>query len=168
VSIYQKPIDDLLALINAKNTTTFTAAQIQIKAMRPTTVGESTKNTKVIFEARSTDTTWRGVKSLYYDRLDLANLGKIVSFLPNGRYRAAVNPGLSAASMLAEIRNSVGIQFDMTDIEDTTTVLAENNACNLLLKAKPGSVGWIGEYVLKFATPPNILTAFFSPNLQGF
>lgn len=168
MSIYQKPIDDLIALVNAKNGTTFTAAQLPIKALRPTPAGESTKNTKIMFEALSTDPNWRGTKILYYDRLNLADLGNLPSFLPNGRFRTSINPGLKASALLAEIRNSVGVQFDMTDIEDTTAIADQNNASDLLLKAKPGSLGWVGEFVLKFATPPNISTAFFSSNLQGF
>lgn len=167
MSIYQKSFDDLILAINAKTGTTFLAAQLQATSVRPTKVGESAFNTKIRIDSPSTS-IYRGGKVFYYDRLDLAGFSNFGTFLPSGRYRTAINAGAKVSELLNDLRDSIGVTFDMTDLEDNVTYIDESGGCSVLLKAKPGSVGWIGEFALKFAVPPNIINAFFSPGLVGF
>lgn len=168
MSTYQKSFDDIVSLINAKATLTLTAAQLNVVGVIPTPVGESTYNTKMKVSVISTDPTWRGEKTFYYDRLDLARFGDLLMFLPDSRLRIPANVGVSSYALFNELRDALGVQFETTEIEDTTTYLDGEAGVNLLIKAKPKARGWTGEFIVKFKNPPNISTAFHSTNLLGF
>ena len=168
MSTYQKSFDDIVSLINAKATLMLTASQLNILGMIPTPAGESTYNTKMRVSVISTDPTWRGEKTFYYDRLNLARFGDLLTFLPEGRLRIPANLGVSSYALFSELRDALGVQFETTEIEDTTTYLDSNDGVSLLLKAKPKARGWTGEFIVKFKNPPNIATAFYSTNLIGF
>lgn len=165
MSIYQKSKDDLALAISASMGKVIIASHFNILGIRPTPAGQSERNTKIAIEM-STTSAYTGRKIFYYDRLDLANFAKLRSFPPGGQSRLRVGRDLNAHDILDTIRDALGVNFNVLDIENNTTI-AYPGGTSLLLKAKPESLGWVGEYTLKFKDIPDISEAFYQTSLPG-
>jgi len=120
----------------------------------------SQKNTEV-WVITNSNNPFTGRSKVYYDRLNLADLSNF-TFTKN-----PADPDVSVYTILDIIRNQTGITFTQDDlvdhqVEDTGTVI------QVLLEAKPTSLGFTGSFTLQLKNYPDISTLFTSNALVGF
>lgn len=165
MSIYQTSNDDLALLISAAVGTTVLSTHYTILGITPTPAGESTYNTKIRIKFVS-PSIYSGEKTLYFDRLNLADLSHLHPFT-DGRLKSGAASGLSVYSLFTSLRDGLGINFTTTDLEETFAT-PDEVACQVVLKAKSTSLGWYGEYTVKMSSYPNFSVLFFSTDLVGY
>lgn len=165
MSIYQTPSDDLALLISAAVGTSVPSTHYTITGLIPTPAGESTYNTKIRVKFVS-PSIYSGEKTLYYDRLNLADIGNLHPFT-DGRIKSQAGPGTSLYILFQNLRDSLGIQFDTNELEETFGV-DDGAGISFVLKAKPKALGWVGTHTQKFSYYPNIVNAFWGSGLAGF
>lgn len=159
MSVFQTSAVDLVGLITAANGSTVSAADIVFGQPSLTTNGESPKNSKLPISASATN-VYRGASKIYYDRLDLAPLGNL------DFYGNVAPAGTRIADCLSTIRRAIGVQFTASELVDTPIVVAGDGTATVLVKATPGSLGWIGEFTFKFTAKPLLSTAFASNRIM--
>lgn len=159
MSIFQTSAVDLVRLISTANGSVVNPADVIFGQPSPTTDGESLKNTKVPVSASATN-VYRGTAKLYYDRLDLTPLGTL------NFYGNVLPGGTRIADCLGVIRKSIGIPFAISDLVDTPIVVAGDNSATVLVKASPGSLGWLGEFTFAFKPKPLLSTAFVNDRIM--
>lgn len=138
---------DVLAAINAANSTTFTLNDLTFSA--PTPVSGSwqsqttARNTGINITAKP-GVTFKGHTSIVYDRLDFAALTP-VHF-----------PGLTVTGFNADSAHDLipmltywnGLHITTDDIEDTPLTDNGDGTRNVVITAKSGSYGWIGSVTM--------------------
>jgi hypothetical protein len=167
VSTYQKPIDDLAALISTAVGAAITTAHFTVDGILPTKNDASAYNTKASISMTAASTAYKGRKTFYYDRLQLDSLGRTNLLRPTRRSVVGAGVGTSIYLLFNELRDTLGIQFDINELEETFA-FDDGEGVSVVLKAKPKALGWIGTYTQKFSYYPNIVNAFWGNGLSGF
>jgi len=157
--------DDLVALVNAKNSTTFTVADFDYS--NPRVVAGSwqeeltDKNTAVRLLA-SEASAYQGNVVVLYDRLSLNALANISG------WRVAADEPATTHDLIDAISIYTGIRFAPEDIEDVAITLDENGAGTAVISASPNSLGWIGNVNLPVVKGGALLDEQVTqPMLQG-
>lgn len=154
MSMYQEGRADIVSYVNKKGGTTFTVSDFVFSVPQAQAQGAA-KNTKVRLTLIPTHATFKGSLVFDYNRLDLAGMSNI----PRPAFPPVGTIGQSVYTLLQKIRNSYGVLLTQDDIEDTL-IQDDGEAGRVLLKAKPNSYGWIGEYTLILAYKPALSTLF--------
>jgi hypothetical protein len=134
--------DDLVALVNAKNSTAFTVADFDYS--NPRVVAGSwqeeltDKNTAVRLLA-SEASIYQGNVIVLYDRLSLNSLAQISG------WRVSADEPATTHDLIDAIAIYTGIRFTTDDIEDLAITLDGTGAGTAVISAKPNSLGWIGN-----------------------
>lgn len=165
MSIYQTSTDDLALLVSAAIGFSVPATHYSIIGIMPTPSGESPYNTKIRIKF-GPPSIYVGEKTLYYDRLNLADLDHLHPFT-DGRLKARAGPGISVSGLFPALRDGLGINFTVADLEETIATEDEGGA-QVILRAKPTSPGWYGEYTAKMSPYQNFSILFFSTTLSGY
>lgn len=166
MSIYQITKTDMVGYANAQSGQTIPEADVTFSSAKPASANEVIKYGKnsrcaITFSASSTLAT--GSALLWYDRLDLAIISKMV-LVPR-----KAPPGAPIADVINDVRAMTGIRFDLTELESTTLVAnSSGGGSTLLVKAKPDSLGWIGSVSIPFLDVDPIASAFKSNLLNLF
>lgn len=106
--------------------------------------------TRVKLTASRTNTTYRDSKTFNYNRLDLESIGRSVSII-----RFNVVDGDKVSAHYPDLLTQLGVLFDGEDLEDLP--LVKNGAGYLLtLKAKSGSLAWVGQTTIQVSGAPHI------------
>ena len=116
------------------------------------------QNTKIRLTLKQSAAGYYGSEVFYYNRLALSRLGSY----PAPDYPPLGNEGASVYTLLNAIKSSMGLSFTQDDLVETFVVGTAPNQ-TVLLKAKPTSVGWTGEFNLPMGSPP-LLSTLFSNN----
>lgn len=137
-------LPDVLAAINAANSTTYTANDIVFgvpQALSGTWKGQVTsRNTGIRISAKA-GSAYQGKRDLTYDRL---NLGSLTAANLPGFQCSAYNV-TTVHGLLPMLQYWTGIQFTTDDLEDTPLVDNGDNTQSTTLTAKVGSLGWMGQ-----------------------
>lgn len=105
--------------------------------------------------------TFKGRTKVYFNRLNLADLANF-KMVPQ---QSVADYNLY--DIFDTIRNQTGITFTQADLEPAV-VVDTGTQLQILLKAKTGSLGFVGEYTLRLKNYPDISTVFTSNVLAGF
>lgn len=160
MSIYLVSEDDLFNWVSKKAGRKLTANELIISPPIVNPDVDHPENSKIRVTVKREVADLTGSEVLWYNRLDLA----VLANYPHPDYPPVGALGASVYSLLTLIRNSMGIEFTTRDLEET---FVEPNGARgkLLLKAKPTSVGWIGEHYLELAEKPSLATLFTSDKI---
>lgn len=144
MSYMTQSIPDFLAALNAANSTAYTSADFIFGApqvLSGTWQGQvTTRNTAVRVTAKA-GSPYQGTRQITYDRLDLASL--TAANLPG--FQCSAYNVTDVHSLLPMLQYWTGIQFTTDDLENNALVDNGDNTQTTLLKAKAGSLGWIGQ-----------------------
>lgn len=164
MSIYVTSEVDLLAMINTASGLTFASNELVYGVPHVTTTQEaadSGHNTKLAVSIDTASTKGTGWRNVFFDRLDLAVLGKY-------DYTTLVlTEGLTTAQMITLLKKWTGIPFTANDLVSRTAT-KNSNTVSFVVEAKPTSLGWFGTHTLTYQTPADISTAFPDDTLNGF
>lgn len=160
MSIYLESETDLLAWVSKKAGQKIEAADVVFSPPVVNPDVEHPENSKIRMTAVQNHPTLAGSEVLWYNRLDLA----VLENYPAPDYPPVAGVGTSVYELIPKIRNAMGIEFTERDLVET---FVEPNGVygRVLLKAKPTSVGWIGEHYLDMAERPSITTLFKSDKI---
>jgi len=138
---------DIIGAINAANATAFKLTEVTFgtpQVLDGTWQGQLTsRNTGVRVTAKA-GSPYQGSKPFSYDRLNLASLNA-TNFKG---YQCSAYNVTSVHGLFPMIAHWTGILFGTDDLEDLALVDNGNNTQTATLKAKAGSLGWIGEATL--------------------
>lgn len=106
--------------------------------------------TRIKLTASRINTLYRGSKTFNYNRLDLESIGNSVKVI-----RFTVTEGDKVSAHFPDLLSQLGVLFDADDLEDLPLV---KNGANytLTLKAKSGSLAWVGQTTIQVGGPPHI------------
>jgi len=142
-----QPLSEFLAALNAANSTTYVASDFLYGTPQPvsgTWHGQVTTHNTAIKLTAAPGSLYQGVQTLTYDRLDLAALTPVnIPGLQCSAYDVTSVHGLYPALL-----NWTGIMFGDDDLEDLALVDNGDQTLTATLKAKAGSLGWIGQSTL--------------------
>lgn len=164
MSIYQKPLDDLALLLSTAAGVAITSSHFTIRGFKAVTDPSYNTKVNVLFNATA---PIAGDKTFMYNRLSLASLINLNTMRATRRSVTPVGQGVSVYTLFPELRDTLGIQFDTNELEETFAA-DDGVGISIKLKAKTTSLGWVGEYIQTFSYNPNIATAFFSAGLKDF
>ena len=159
-------IPEFLASLNAANSTAYTVNDFTFgvpQVLSGTWQGQvTTRNTGIKLTAQS-GSAYQGKVNLTYDRLNLASL--TAANLPG--FKCSAYQVTSVFGLLPMLQYWTGIQFTTDDLEDTALTDNGDGTQSTTLKAKVGSLGWIGQASLtitKGAAPIDQLVTVTSLN----
>lgn len=155
MSVYQTSQVDLLDLFNAKVGLNFAASALIFSTPKVNDDPSNPANTQIRVSVSPSNASYAGSEVFFYNRLDLARLANYPapSYPPKGAL------GVSVYTMLADIKTSMGLDFTTDDLEETVTTGTVNDTV-ILLKAKPTSLGWIGQFSLPLGKKPLLSSTF--------
>lgn len=160
MSTYQTLIDDITPSLTTLAGGTSMTNVFDILAIVPSTTVAG-YNSKMRIRAKASDPTYTGFKDVYFNRLDLGDLGKLLVNCA----RAQLAIGVQLYSVLDVIRDQVGIRFTTADLNDATTVLEADGTVSVLLVAKSTSQSWLGSYKLIMQDTPTLASYFYTNQL---
>lgn len=143
-------LDDLIAILNKANSTTFTKADLTISVPQVVSgtwhAQVTNKNTAIRFTAPPQG-TFQGTAVVLFDRLNLASLAN-AAVMPG--FRCSAYHVTSVHGLLPMLFFYTGMVLGTDDVEDTPLVDAGhgNGDLTAVISAKPGSVGWVGSVSL--------------------
>ena len=157
MSIYQVSKADLVGWVNKKAGMTFAEADLIFSPPIVNPDPVPVKNTRIRVTVAASRAGYQGTAVVDYDRLSLANLANfpVPDFPPTGGI------GQSVYDLLGRIKSSTGISFTTDDLVDTQVEEGGTNG-KVLLKAKPTSLGWTGEFYLLLGAKPQFSKLFKS------
>lgn len=145
---YMTPsLTDFLASLNAANSTAYVANDLTFgvpQALSGTWQGQVTTRNTVVRVTAKAGSPYQGTRQITYDRLDLA---KLTAVNLAGFQCAAYNV-TTLYNLLPMLQYWTGIQFTTDDLEDAPLVDNGDSTQTVLVKAKAGSLGWIGTATL--------------------
>lgn len=165
MSYYQNPKTSLVGYVSSLAAITIPEADVTFTNVKPASAEEITKhgrNSRCVINFVPTSTVASGSSYLWFDRLDLAILAKMV-LVPR-----SADLGNSVYDLLADIKAMTAIPFTSDDLVETFVTDLGNGKFNLVLTAKPTSIGWIGTVNIPFNPVPDISTAFKANTLNLF
>jgi hypothetical protein len=159
-------LPDVLAAINAANSTTYKVTEIDFgapQALSGTWKGQATsRNTGIRITAKA-GSPYQGKRDLTYDRLNLGSLN--ATNLPG--FKCSAYNVTTVYTLLPMLQYWTGIQFTTDDLEDAPLVDNGDDTHSVTLTAKTTSLGWIGTAPLtitKGAAPLDALITVTSLN----
>lgn len=155
MSVYNTSEDDLVGLFNKKTTLAVVRSDLIFGVPEVNLDSSKARNTKIRIAIRMDHPSLAGAEDFYIDRLDLSRL----SSYPAPGYPPISPVGTSVYSMLGKIKSSMGLDFTTADLVETF-VTEGGEAGYILLKAKPTSLGWIGEFNLPLGSKPLLSSLF--------
>lgn len=141
MALYTRPLDAILLAIKKLNKVTLVENQYIIGAPVQLEVPTEELNTELSITAIVPDSPYEGSVPVQFKRLDLAELNVLIP-VPI----AGVN-FVTTMDVALKMNQQFGLNFTANDIETTPLELV-NGAGTALLKAKPESLGWIGEVTI--------------------
>lgn len=165
MSYYQSPKASLVGYASSLGGVTIPEADVTFTAVKPASAEEVTKhgrNSRCVINFIPTSTVATGSSYLWFDRLDLAVISKMV-LVPR---RADI--GTSVYDLLADIKSMTAIPFTAEELIETFVVAGEGGANKLALTAKETSLGWIGTVDVPFLGLEDIAAAFKTNTLNLF
>jgi len=160
MSTFQQSSADIALMLTTAAGSTLSDSMVSFVGLKPHDGSVSQKNTEV-WVITNTSSPFQGRSKVYYDRLDLSQLGNF-TFTKN-----SVDPNVSVYTVLDIIRNMIGVTFTQDDLVDHQ-VEEMGSMIQVMLEAKPTSLGFTGSYTLQLASYPDISTLFTSNALVGF
>lgn len=155
MSVYLESKADIIAAFLKKTGLSIPAADLILSTPAVNDNPAFTQNTKIRISIAPTNASYQGSEIFYYNRLPLPNLASY----PAPDYPPVADVGTSVYSMLPAIKSSMGLDFTTSDLEETFATSTNGNGF-VLLKAKLGSHGWLGEYNLPLGVKPLLSTIF--------
>jgi hypothetical protein len=159
-------LPDVLAAINAANSTAYKATEISFgvpEALSGTWKGQVTSRNTGVRITAVPGGPYQGKRDLTYDRLSLGTLN--ATNFPG--FKCSAYNVTTVHGLLPMLRYWTGIQFTTDDLEDDPLVDNGNNTQSVTLRAKAASLGWIGSaplVVSKGAAPIDQLISVTSLN----
>lgn len=140
-------LPDVLAAINTANSTTYKVTEVTFgtpQALSGTWKGQVTSRNTGIRITAVQGSPYQGKRDLTYDRLNLATL--TATNLPG--FKCSAYNVTKVHDLLPMLQYWTGIQFTTDDLENQDLVDNGDNTQTTTLKAKVGSLGWIGQATL--------------------
>lgn len=155
-------VSGLMAGLSSAAGVTLDAANFEFSLPKPSVPEDNTvRNTKIMTMASEAG-IYKGSRVIYYDRLNLADM-------VNFEFTQAVLPNNTGVhAMLRSIMAMTGLSFTEDDLVNHVSEPDGNGGVQVLLEAKPESIGWTGSFLLVGVNYPDISTAFDSNILPGF
>ena len=147
MALYKDPVATLLSVIENENNIVLDPADYDFGIPEPATPPDgstATYNTKVIVSANNVAAPFAGAVEVYYNRLDLADLERMVALYIRSPELATTH------DILPSLNRRFGLNLTPDDIvlENTTEFEGYRVAH---LKAESSSLGWIGEIEVSVA-----------------
>lgn len=142
MALYKRPLTAILDAVRALNSVTLVENQYTFGA--PEVMEEPTEkfNTTMLITAIVPDSPYEQAVTVQYLRLNLADLATLIPLPVAGlNFQTTLDVALKMNSLY-------GMNFTADDIESTPLTLVAG-AGQALLKAKVGSLGWIGEVIVQ-------------------
>lgn len=144
MALYRDPKTVLLEVIERDNGITLTTEDYDFSDPVPVTPpdgSDATYNTRIIITANNVAAPYQGEIDFYYNRLDLADLEKMVDLSIRSPEMATTH------DLLPSLNRRFGLNLELSDIvlEPTTDMGGYHRAT---LRAEETSLGWIGEVSL--------------------
>lgn len=144
MSLYKDPVDTIFKTAELQNKVTLVRADYLMGAPIPYIDPTDATNTSITLTSRSNATAYEGEATLYYRRLDLADLAR---FLPTPVLARGI---ATIADASAALNTYYGLNFLPGDL-DQGPVSLTNDVGQVTLTALPNSKGWVGTVTLEFA-----------------
>lgn len=147
MSYMNQSLSEFLAALNAANSTAYVASDFLFgtpQVVSGTWHGQLTTHNTALKLTAKPGGLYQGVQTLTYDRLDLASLTN--ANLPG--FQCSAYNVTSVYGLFNALLNYTGIQFSADDLEDLPLVDNGDQTKTTQLKAKAGSLGWIGQTTL--------------------
>lgn len=144
MSLYKDPVDTIFKTAEKQNKVTLVRADYIMGDPVAYIDPNGVTNTEITLTARSNATAYEGAATLYYRRLDLADLAK---FLPTPILAHGV---ATVADAAAALNTYYGLNFIVGDLVQGAVSLT-NDVGEVTLTATDTSKGWIGTVTLQFA-----------------
>jgi hypothetical protein len=164
MTIFARSKGDLATMLSVATGVSFVEADLIYGTPRTTTSEEVTKynrNTVIALTVVPGSSKAKGTAVVYYDRTDLAPL---VDFNLRG---TLIDQGVAFGTWLSQLINLINVKFEATELVPHDSVSVDGST-GLQLEAKPDSIGWIGNAMVKIGGYPDISTVFNSDKLLGF
>lgn len=147
MALYKDPVTTLLEVIERENGVTLDPADYDFGTPTPATPPEGSSasyNTQIAITANNVAAPYAGSIELFYNRLDLADLGDMVSMY--------IRSPLSTTThdIIPALNRRFGLNLTQADIVLRDTI-AEEGYKTAQLTATEGSIGWIGEITVSVA-----------------
>lgn len=159
-------LPDVLAAINTANSTAYKVTEISFgvpEALSGTWKGQVTSRNTGVRITAVPGSPYQGKRDLTYDRLNLGTLN--ATNLPG--FKCSAYNVTTVHGLLPMLQYWTGIHFTTADLEDDPLVDNGDNTQSVTLRAKAGSLGWIGTaplVVSKGAAPIDQLITVTSLN----
>ena len=146
-TLYPAPLTAILAAIAAQNKgVTLNPAQYTFGAPTPYADPAGVENTSMLITVSDVTAPYQGAQTVYYKRLNLADLTTLLPqpILGNG--------WATVADFWAVLNANFGLNFVAGDLNDTDALVINGDGTgSVTLKAQAASRGWIGQVTLSFA-----------------
>lgn len=161
MSLYKDPVDTIFKTAELQNKVTLVRADYLMSEPAPYIDPNGLTNTSITLTSRSNATAYEGEATLYYRRLDLADLAR---FLPS----PILGHGIATiADVTAVLNTYYGLNFQAGDLVQGPVSLT-NDVGQCTLTAIDNSKGWIGTVTLNLARGNiPIDTAVINKTLDG-
>lgn len=145
MSLYPRPMDAILGAIASQDGVTLVESQYTFSTPTPYVDPNGQTNTQLTITAIEPDSPYQGSTPVYYKRLDLADLAKLLPQPIQGHGWATV------ADFWAVLNTNFGLNFVTGDLNDTDPLsIAADGSGNVTLTAQANSLGWIGTTNISF------------------
>lgn len=164
MSLFPDARPQIIAEANRLNNIALKMSDIVFQVPTPASGGTTTKNTTVVLRA-SPSAPYTDSVPVNYDRLDLAT---VFAHTPVNTYAKvrAFKPA-TIHDLIPALNLTYGTEFSANDIEDGPLTLVDGGG-TALIKAKPGSFTWLGEFTVTVAPGDmNLEREVVSTNLNG-
>lgn len=156
MSVYLESKADVIGLFLKKTGLSIPEADLIVSLPKVNDNPDRPEDSQIRVTVGPANASYSGSEVFYYDRL---NLARLVNY-PAPDYPPMAGIGLSVYSLLSQIKGSMGLQFTRDDLVETFTVSTGGAGGSVLLKAKPTSVGWSGEFNLPLGVKPLLSSIF--------
>jgi hypothetical protein len=139
-----QPLSEFLAALNAANSTAYVAGDFLYGTPQPvsgTWHGQVTTHNTAIKLTAVQGGLYQGTQTLTYDRLSLSALS--ATNMPG--FQCSAYGVTTVHGLYPALLNWTGIMFGNDDLEDLALVDNGDNTLTATLKAKAGSLGWVGQ-----------------------
>ena len=161
MSIYSTSKADLLDLVKQLTSVTFLDSDLIFSPPKVNADVTKVENTQIRMTIAASNASFEGSDVLFYNRLDLARLANY----PAPDYPPLSQTGTSVYTLLPAIKSSMGLDFTTDDLVETI-VTNPGTGEVILLKAKPTSLGWVGEFTLPLGVKPLLSSIFVSDTIN--
>lgn len=164
MALYPAPMTAILGAIAAQNKgVTLDPSLYTFGAPTPYSDPLGQTNTSMLITVAEVTSPYQGSQTVYYKRLNLADLATLLPQPIQGNGWATV------ADFWALLNTNFGLNFVAGDLNDSTAlVIAGDGSGTVTLVAQSGSLGWVGQVTLSFALGNyNLATLVNATTLPG-